>query len=189
MPTCVGGTPYAEVKHNVLLTPAVLFIHWVLAAAPSPRRAGAFLRLPALPKVFIAMGVLGPIVFVAHWPYLWPDVLARYKWYLSFHLHHEHFPIFYFGELLTHPPFPRSFIYVMTAVTVPLPVLVLFIMGALLAAISGHRQIHDTEASYRDPGPSPALGGQILSPRPMQQQTTHERKHAYTQGIKTLEPA
>ena len=126
----------AAVKHNVLLTPAVLFIHWVLAEAPSPRRAGALLRLPALPMTFIAMGILGPIVFVAHWPYLWPDVLARYRWYIDFHLHHEHFPILYFGELLTHPPFPRSFIYVMTAVTTPVPVLVLFMMGALLAAIS-----------------------------------------------------
>jgi hypothetical protein len=47
---------------------------------------------------FIATGVLGPVVFVAHWPYLWPDVLARYRWYISFYLYHEHFPVLYFGS-------------------------------------------------------------------------------------------
>jgi hypothetical protein len=45
-------------------------IHWVLAEASSLRRAGVLLRLLELPMVFIATGVLGPVVFVVHWSYL-----------------------------------------------------------------------------------------------------------------------
>ena len=40
----------------------------------------------------------------------------RIGWYLGFHLTHEHYPILYFGDLLTHPPFPIAFPFVIAAV-------------------------------------------------------------------------
>jgi hypothetical protein len=51
-------------------------------------------------------------------------------------MQHEHYPILYFHNLLTQPPFPRAFIYVMTAVTVPVPVLVTFVLGVVLALVA-----------------------------------------------------
>ncbi|MBI5495209.1 MAG: glycosyltransferase family 39 protein [Deltaproteobacteria bacterium] len=129
----------AAIKHNVLIVPGVLLIHWVMAEGSRVRRDGAFLILPPVPLAFLSMAVLGPLVFLAHWPYLWPDIAARYGWYLGFHLNHEHYPILYFGELLTRPPFPHAFVYVMTAVTAPLALCVLMVLGTGMATYAGLR--------------------------------------------------
>lgn len=120
----------AAVKHNVLVAPAFFVLHWILVEAKRPSLSPTGVRVPPVPLAFFSMAVIGPIVFVAHWPYLWPDVVQRVGRYLGFHLHHEHYPILWFGELLTKPPFPVSFPFVMSAVTVPVPVLVLFVLGA-----------------------------------------------------------
>jgi hypothetical protein len=78
--------------------------------------------------------VVGPLVFVATWPYLWHSTFERVAGYIQFHLQHEHYPISYFHELLTAPPFPVHFPFVMTAVTVPGPLLVLSGVGLVAAA-------------------------------------------------------
>lgn len=129
----------AAVKHNVLIAPAFFVLHWMLVEAKRPSRAVAGVRVPPLPLAFFSMALLGPVVFVLHWPYLWPDVLQRVGRYLAFHLHHEHYPILWFGDLLTEPPFPVSFPFVMSAVTVPVPVLTLFVLGAGLATFVSAR--------------------------------------------------
>ncbi|MFO0594355.1 MAG: glycosyltransferase family 39 protein [Myxococcaceae bacterium] len=67
----------------------------------------------------VAMAVLGPAVFYAHWPYLWHHPVDRTAWYLNFHLTHNHYAWFYLGELLRGPPFPLSYVVVKTALTVP----------------------------------------------------------------------
>ncbi len=126
----------AAVKHNVLPTPALLVLHWLITEARAPRRDGVLISLPPIPLAFVSMALLGPVVFVLHWPYLWPDLVARYAWYLGFHFGHEHYPILYFGDLLTHPPFPRAFTYVMTAVTVPVPILCAMLLGVGLGVWS-----------------------------------------------------
>jgi len=120
------------VKHNVLIAPAFFVLHWILVEAKPLARVGDGIRLPPLPLTFFSMAVIGPVVFIAHWPYLWPDVFMRIGWYLGFHLSHEHYPILWFGDLLTRPPFPVSFPFVMSAVTIPLPVLMLLVAGAAL---------------------------------------------------------
>lgn len=129
----------AAVKHNVLVAPAFFVLHWLLVEARAPRKSAAGLVLPPVPLRFFAMALLGPLVFLAHWPYLWHDTLQRLGSYLGFHLQHEHYPILWFGDLLTKPPFPVSFPFVMSAVTVPVPVLVLFITGAALALVVSGR--------------------------------------------------
>ncbi|MFZ9886807.1 MAG: ArnT family glycosyltransferase [Myxococcota bacterium] len=125
----------AAVKHNVLLAPAFFVLHWLLTEAPLPKANATGLSFPPIPLVFISMALLGPLVFLLHWPYLWPDPIFRYGSYLGFHLQHEHYPILYFGDLLTQPPFPISFPFVMSAVTLPVPALVMIVLGALLAAV------------------------------------------------------
>ncbi|HJL41227.1 MAG TPA: glycosyltransferase family 39 protein [Myxococcales bacterium LLY-WYZ-16_1] len=90
--------------------------------------------LPGLPGPLVSVGLLGIAVFFAAWPYLWPDPVNRFGAYLRFHLGHEHYPISYFGELWVQPPFPLSFPWVMTALTVPAPWLVLGAFGLLRSA-------------------------------------------------------
>ena len=123
----------ASIKHNVLFVPFILVMHWILTQARWPQFHKSGLQLPSVPLAFFAIAILGPIVFVLHWPYLWPDIVGRIGWYFNFHLDHEHYPILYFGELLSAPPFPRHFPFVMSAVTIPLATLGLSILALGMA--------------------------------------------------------
>ena len=76
---------------------------------------GAFRTIAPL----VSMAILGPVVFYAHWPYLWHHPVDRTAWYLNFHLTHNHYAWFYLGELLRGPPFPLSYVFVKTALTAP----------------------------------------------------------------------
>jgi hypothetical protein len=141
----------AAAKHNVLPVPALFVLHWALAEveAPSERRW-------SLPAGFFTLAVVGPVVYVLLWPYLWPDVVGRFGAYVAFHLRHEHYPIMLFGELLGAPPFPWSFPLVMWGLTIPTPVLVLFVAGAGLALSTSLRHV-----AQRMRG-SPAMGGSVV---------------------------
>ncbi|MBF95297.1 MAG: hypothetical protein CMH58_09090 [Myxococcales bacterium] len=123
-------------KHNALFLPIVFGIHWLFCQRDRFILAHGKLRLPPIPWWVVSMGILGPLVFLMHWPYLWPEPLERITWYLSFHLHHEHYPVRYFGEGLWDPPFPRSFPWVMWAITLPLVTVVAAIAGTLTQAWS-----------------------------------------------------
>jgi 4-amino-4-deoxy-L-arabinose transferase-like glycosyltransferase len=127
-------------KLNALFLPIVFVLIWIsrgalrgfaLERAPS---GGRDLRLPAIPWVLIACALIGPIVFYVHWPYLWNHPFQRTGAYIGFHLHHEHYPISYFHDLLVKPPFPWSFPIVMTIFTVPAPVLILGTLGFCVSA-------------------------------------------------------
>jgi hypothetical protein len=122
------------VKHNVLPVPALFVVHWLLTEARTSKDG----RL-RIPLVFFCLTFIGPVVYVLLWPYLWPDIPTRFFQYISFHLHHEHYPILYFGDLLTAPPFPWLFPFVMSAVTIPLPTLVLIVTGLGLAMVVAGR--------------------------------------------------
>ena len=107
-----------------------------LARGPS---GGLDLRLPSLPWVLLACAIVGPLVFWAHWPYIWHDTVTRVGAYIGFHMHHEHYPASYFGAVLSKPPFPISFPFVMTLFTVPSPVVLLGALGAIVAAVRAVR--------------------------------------------------
>lgn len=130
-------------KHNVLVTPAFFVLHWMLAEAKKPQSLDVGIRIPPLPLAFFTLMFVSPILFTLHWPYLWPDPVMRIGWWINFHLQHEHYPILWFKDLLTHPPFPVSFPFVMSAVTIPVPVLMLFITGAGLAVVVTVRFLWD----------------------------------------------
>jgi hypothetical protein len=123
-------------KLNSLFLPPLFVLAWIhrggFSGAFRPMSApsgGVDIRMPSVPAVLLAMAVLGPLVFVASWPWLWHDTIDRINNYVGFHLHHEHYPILFLGKMFVLPPFPVSFAWVMSAVTIPTPLLVLGVMG------------------------------------------------------------
>jgi len=128
-------------KHNALfLVPAVL-LHFALTSG----RAfldGLRVRRLRVPRAWLGLFVLGPLVFVAVWPWLWADPLQRLADYLRFHLNHEYYNIEFLGVTYYEPPFPRLYAWLMTAATVPLSVLVPFVAGLAIAlrAVYGESQ-------------------------------------------------
>jgi len=107
-------------KHNSFFLPVVLVIHWLIVQGKEFSLGRRGLSFPRIPLAFFAMLILGPLVFLAHWPFLWHQTIERIGWYFGFHLHHVHYPWEYFGTLLTEPPFPF---------TLPLPTLFLGVWG------------------------------------------------------------
>ncbi|HUG52136.1 MAG TPA: glycosyltransferase family 39 protein [Vicinamibacteria bacterium] len=150
-------------KLNAFFLPLILATHAALSAW---RHRGA--RVPrALPVVmFLAMATLGLPLFFLHWPYLWHDPVARIGAYLRFHLQHVHYPVEYFGRVLSEPPFPTEFVVVMTWVTVPLATVVLMTIAVgrgvvLEAAMTAGRGVRDDPPDRRDTRLLLLLGGMV----------------------------
>lgn len=115
-------------KHNAAFLPPTFALVFVVARLDELRAR----RLPRPPVALVAMLVLGPLVLYALYPFGWHAPLERLAAYYRYHLHHEHYPVDYLGTLYRSPPFPWSFPWVMTALTVPLPVLVAGLAGVAL---------------------------------------------------------
>jgi hypothetical protein len=134
------------VKHNAWLMPFFLVAHYLWmrrddlrAWLPSNKRRTPPLprRVPRLPLAFLSMLVLGPIVFYAHWPWLWRAPIARTRAYLHRHLEHEHYNFEYLGRNWNNPPTTTTLKllrttapFVETGLTVPVTTLVLAAIGA-----------------------------------------------------------
>ncbi|MFO0696592.1 MAG: glycosyltransferase family 39 protein [Polyangiales bacterium] len=118
-------------KHNAWLLPIVFAIHfaWMAIAERAERRATGRERIELVPYGLLAMAVLGPVVFVGSWPWLWHDTVPRLREYAAFHLHHEYYNMAYFGVNYFRPPFPISYPFVMTLFTVPTTVLALGLLA------------------------------------------------------------
>jgi hypothetical protein len=119
------------IKHNAFFIPVVLVLHWLLVDWRSFSFSRQGIRFPRIPLSFFAMLILGPIVFFLHWPFLWHQTFERVGFWLGFHLHHINYYWEFFGTLLTDPPFPWGYAFAVTAVTLPLPTLLLCAMGFL----------------------------------------------------------
>ena len=126
-----------SVKLNAFFLPVVLVAHWVLTRLREFRfnrpddGASPTISLPPIPKAFWSMLVFGPLLFYALWPRHWFDTFERIQWYMNFHLQHEHYFVYYFGQNLQIPPFPISYPTVMTLVTIPVVILIAFGIGAV----------------------------------------------------------
>ena len=115
-------------KHTAWFLPPLLLAAWLLASLGELRR-DPLRTLRGLPLALPAMAFLGPLVLLTAWPWLWHETLPRLRGYLAFHLHHENYPWLYLGRLLREPPFPVSYPFVVTALTVPGPVLAAMVGG------------------------------------------------------------
>jgi hypothetical protein len=95
--------------------------------------AGVSLRLPTVPPALAWMIILGPVVFVALWPWLWHDTAQRLGAYFAFHL--SHYPILHFfdGEIYEKPFAPWRTVPTFAFGVMPLPVVLLGVFGAARA--------------------------------------------------------
>lgn len=73
--------------------------------------------------------VLTPLTVLVLWPYLWVEPVGHFEAYLRFHLDHYPIPVYYLGESYLGPG-PWHYPFVMVAVTVPVSILALAIVGA-----------------------------------------------------------
>jgi hypothetical protein len=92
---------------------------------------GSGLRIPPIPRSLIAMALIGPVVFLALWPWLWFAPADRFAEYVTFHLKHYPIYLFYEGEIFNKPFAPARFPFEIFAAVTPLPLLVLGGLGLL----------------------------------------------------------
>lgn len=87
------------------------------------------------------MAVLGPIVFVGLWPWLWPSPVLRLLDYFSFHAQHQQTALYFMGRKWGYGDELAPWFYpsVMIGVTLPISVLVLSALGLLFSIFSPRR--------------------------------------------------
>jgi len=119
-------------KLNAFFLPIVLIGHWLFTRRSEfgLERDPLRLQTPGVPLAFVAMAVIGPILFYGLWPRHWFETTERVQWYMNFHLKHVHYFVYYFGQNIQQPPLPISYPAVMTLVTVPVTLLLATLMGA-----------------------------------------------------------
>ncbi len=134
--TVIFGVVYGlalATKHNAWVLPGIFLIHfaWMSLGIRVDRKRGRRVssRVSVRPWWMISMALLGPLIFIGTWPWLWHDTLPRIGWYIRFHTSHDYYNMAYFGRNYFRPPFPVSFPFVMTLFTVPLATLVLAGIG------------------------------------------------------------
>jgi len=113
-------------KHNSWILPGIFLIHF-LWIRRDEARAG---RLERSSIIWLpTMLVIGPLVLIGTWPWLWHDTWGRLLAYARFHLRHVHYTYEYLGVSYFEPPLPLSVPFVMTLFTVSLTVLALALLG------------------------------------------------------------
>ncbi len=125
-----------DTKHNSWFLPIVFVAHTagtliVARLLDAEGRKAATVELRRAGMALGAMAVIGPVVFVGLWPWIWHDTLARLREYAAFHLNHDYYNMEFLGENYWKPPMPRAYAFVMTAATVPGVTLLLFAAGVL----------------------------------------------------------
>ncbi|HET9157722.1 MAG TPA: hypothetical protein VFN91_13710, partial [Myxococcaceae bacterium] len=83
----------------------------------------------------VAMGLIGPVIFFVHWPWLWYHPVDRLAWYFEFHATHVHYAWTYLNTVLRAPPFPLAYVFVVTALTLPVSLLLPMTAGLLRSGV------------------------------------------------------
>jgi 4-amino-4-deoxy-L-arabinose transferase-like glycosyltransferase len=93
--------------------------------------AWAFALLPwrIAARNLAAWSLTGITVFIAGWPWLWYDTLARFHAYLSTSVHRTTINVEYFGQVLTDRDVPWHYPWVYFALTVPVGLQILGVIG------------------------------------------------------------
>jgi 4-amino-4-deoxy-L-arabinose transferase-like glycosyltransferase len=143
-------------KHNAIILPAVVLAHYALLGVLGRDRQRPWWR--AVPAALArrqpwapAALLLGPLVLLALWPWLWLDPLGHARDWIAFHLDHVHYNFEYLGDNWNHPPFPWHVALVTTGVTVPVVTLAAGGLGAGVLAMQARR------GAAADPGRAPGL--------------------------------
>ena len=88
---------------------------------------GCFTEHARVVRSLAALLLIPPAVFFIGWPWLWPHPFDRTWDYLKGLAMHAQFPVYYMGQTWTRPPWHYAF--VLTAVTIPLVVLIPLLVG------------------------------------------------------------
>jgi 4-amino-4-deoxy-L-arabinose transferase-like glycosyltransferase len=116
----------------------IAFLGLAFGAAIATKVNGWFIPIIVLPWLFVvrrrafwaglvSMATLGPLVFIASWPWLWFDTASRVARYFSFFGKHYPVAVTYFGQV--HGVAPWHFPLVMLLITTPVIVLALSAVG------------------------------------------------------------
>lgn len=120
-------------KHNAAFLLPTLLLSYGFFRRHEFRFSKSGVAIPPLPLSFVGMVLLAPVVFYAFYPFGWPDPFVRIASYYQYHLHHEHYPVDFFGTLYTQPPFPWFYAFRMSVLTIPLSILVLGVVGLVMS--------------------------------------------------------
>ncbi len=160
-----GGLPWAiatgvvwglalETKHNAWFVPFLVATHFALTRGHEVVRDARQGKVP-LPLPLVTMAVLGPLVFVALWPWMWFDALrtadgrpGRFSEYVGFHTNHAYYNMEYLGFNWFRPPFPRSYSWGMILFTVPGITLLMAALGLALYLRRGLREARILDGLY-----------------------------------------
>ncbi len=113
-------------KHNALLLPFALGLHYLVVAWRAGRWKGLVFHRP---KVIVSLAILGPLTLFVLWPWLWHAPIAHVREWLRFHTTHVHYNFEYLGHNWNAPRFPWHVALVTTLFTVP--------VATLAAAVTG----------------------------------------------------
>lgn len=124
-------------KHNAFFLPPLFLFHFLVTRLREFRLyrtadGRVSLQVPTIPASWLAMLVISPVIYYVLWPKLWFDPIGHLKWYITRHAEHEYYWAYYFGVLHTKPPFPLEFPFVMSAMTIPAPTILLFFAGLII---------------------------------------------------------
>ena len=125
-----------SIKLNAFFLPVPLFIYYFASRWREFKIVrlpeGNKLRLPPIPLALLFMLIIGPLILIATWPWVWHDTFGRLSSYVGYHSKHEHYDVFYWGQILKQPPFPWLFPFVMSFFTIPEMLVVLGGIGFCL---------------------------------------------------------
>jgi hypothetical protein len=128
-------------KHNALLLPFALALHYMIAGGRAQGLAGIVLFRW---RVIVSMIVLAPLTLFVVWPWLWLDPFGNLKDWLVFHLDHVHYNFEYLGDNWNAPRFPWHVALVTTLFTVPVATLAASVIGGG-AWFARRREVPDPE--------------------------------------------
>lgn len=123
-------------KHNSWVLPGIFLIHFAWVHVMQRRVGDGRVTIGRNPRFLWMMALAGPPILLLLWPWVWNDTAARLGWYAAFHMKHDYYNMAYFGVNHFWPPFPISFPWMMTLMTVPLTTLALCVLGVGVAAQS-----------------------------------------------------
>jgi 4-amino-4-deoxy-L-arabinose transferase-like glycosyltransferase len=132
-------------KHNAIILPALVLAHflWVVVRVERVDSLEAARRLDRLMirrvQSLALMFVIGPLVLVALWPWLWLAPMKHTGQWISFHLEHVHYNFEYLGRNWNHQPFPWHVAIVTTLFTVPVATLAASLLGGGVLAVRARR--------------------------------------------------
>lgn len=149
-------------KHNSWVLPGIFGIHFAWLHLMQARAGGG--PVGRNPRFLWAMALLGPPIMLLLWPWVWNDTAERLGWYVAFHMKHDYYNIAYFGENYFWPPFPISFPWLMTWMTVPITTLLLAAVGVVVAGHAVLQRFRQRVAAADPRQPAVLLLGCMLAP-------------------------